>query len=168
MKWIRLVLWKLQSRHGSVHRRMDRQTDGQTSGQMDRPMDNVKPVYSPFNFVEAGGIITYQFSNFKVQQLKFGNGISNFIPHFTGHVITYTYWDCKRNPWQHKVYCVFQSFLDAKTEKGGKIHSRVRQESVYLTVSTMVADDLATQVRSQVFSNHIMLSGFQLPVPPQN
>ena len=29
--WIWLVLWKLQSRHDSVHRRMDRWTDGGTS-----------------------------------------------------------------------------------------------------------------------------------------
>ena len=45
MKWIRWVLLKIQSGHDSVHR----QTDGQT--------DKVKPVYPPFNFVEAGGII---------------------------------------------------------------------------------------------------------------
>ena len=44
MKWIRQVLLKIQSGHDSVHRR----TDGQT--------DEVKPVYPPFNFVEAGGI----------------------------------------------------------------------------------------------------------------
>ena len=46
MKWIRWVLLKIQSGHNSVHRR----TDGQT--------DKVIPVYPPFNFVEAGGIIT--------------------------------------------------------------------------------------------------------------
>ena len=46
MKWIRWVLLKIQRGHDSVHRR----TDGQT--------DKVKPVYPPFNFVEAGGIIT--------------------------------------------------------------------------------------------------------------
>ena len=45
MKWIRWVLLKIQSGHDSVHRR----TDGQT--------DKVIPVYPPFNFVEAGGII---------------------------------------------------------------------------------------------------------------
>ena len=151
------------STDGWTDRRMDRRPDRWTNGW------TTWNQYTPLSTsLKRGGIITYQFSNFKVQQLKFGNGISNFIPHFTGHVITYTYWDCKRNPWQHEIYCVFQSFLDAKTEKGGKIHSPVRQESVHLTVSTMVADDLATQVRSQVFSNHIMLSGFQLPVPPQN
>ena len=41
MKWIRLVLWKIQSEHDSVQR----WTDGQ--------MEKKKPVYSrPFNFVE--------------------------------------------------------------------------------------------------------------------
>ena len=47
MKWIRWVLLKIQSGHDSVHRR----TDGQT--------DKVIPVYPPFNFVEAEGIISY-------------------------------------------------------------------------------------------------------------
>ena len=46
MKWIRWVLLKIHSGHDSVHRR----TDGQT--------DKVIPVYPPFNFVEAGGIMT--------------------------------------------------------------------------------------------------------------
>ena len=45
MKWIQLLLWKIQSRHDFVHRQMDRQTD------------DVKSVYPPFNFVEAVGII---------------------------------------------------------------------------------------------------------------
>ena len=48
MKWIQRVLLKIQSGHDSVHRQTDRRTDGQT--------DKVKPVYLPFNFVEAGGI----------------------------------------------------------------------------------------------------------------
>ena len=48
MKWIRRVLLKIQSRHDSVHRRTDRQ------------MDKVKPVYPPFNFIEAGGINMHQ------------------------------------------------------------------------------------------------------------
>ena len=43
MKWIRLLLWKIQSGHDFVHRRMDRRT---TWNQ-----------YTPFNFVEAVGII---------------------------------------------------------------------------------------------------------------
>ena len=46
MKWIQWVLLKIHSRHDSVHRR----TDGQT--------DKVIPVYPPFNFLEARGIIT--------------------------------------------------------------------------------------------------------------
>ena len=33
------------------------QTDRRTDGQTDRRTDDVKPVYPPFNFVEAGGII---------------------------------------------------------------------------------------------------------------
>ena len=37
MKWIRLVLWKIQSGHGFVHRQMDRRTVRQTDG--------MKPVY---------------------------------------------------------------------------------------------------------------------------
>ena len=45
MKWIQWVLLKIQSGHDSVHRRTDRQTD------------KVKPVYPPFNFFEAEGII---------------------------------------------------------------------------------------------------------------
>ena len=31
------------------------QMDGQTDRPMDRRTDDVKPVYPPFNFVEAGG-----------------------------------------------------------------------------------------------------------------
>ena len=49
MNWIRRVLLKIQSGNDSVHRRTDGRTDGQT--------DKVKPVYPPFNFVEAAGII---------------------------------------------------------------------------------------------------------------
>ena len=44
MKWIRLILWKIQSGHDFVHRRRDGQTDG----------NDVKPVYPTFNLVEAG------------------------------------------------------------------------------------------------------------------
>ena len=53
MKWIRWVLLKIQSRHDSVHRR----TDGETERRRDGETEKVKPVYPPFNFVEAGGII---------------------------------------------------------------------------------------------------------------
>ena len=31
-------------------------TDGQMDGRTDGQMDKVKPVYPPFNFIEAGGI----------------------------------------------------------------------------------------------------------------
>ena len=48
-KWIRLVLWKIQSGHDFVHRWTDRRTDRRT--------ENVKPVYPLFNFFEAGGIM---------------------------------------------------------------------------------------------------------------
>ena len=34
------------------------QTDGRTDGRTDGQTDKVKPVYPPFNFVEAEGIIT--------------------------------------------------------------------------------------------------------------
>ena len=53
MKWMRRVLLKIQSGHDSVHRR----TDGRT--------DKVKPVYPPFNFVEAGGIKCHQKDDFR-------------------------------------------------------------------------------------------------------
>ena len=53
MKWIQWVLLKIQSGHDSVHRRTDGQTDGQT--------DKVIPVYPPFNFVKAEGIIILFF-----------------------------------------------------------------------------------------------------------
>ena len=42
----------------------DRRTDGRTDGRMDGQTDKVKPVYPPFNFVEAveaGGIISHCF-----------------------------------------------------------------------------------------------------------
>ena len=45
MKWIRLVLWKIQSGQDFVHRQTDRRTD------------DVKPVYPTVNFVGAGGIM---------------------------------------------------------------------------------------------------------------
>ena len=49
MKWIQLVLLKIQSGHDSVHRRTDRRMDGRKN--------KVRPVYPPFSFVEAGGMI---------------------------------------------------------------------------------------------------------------
>ena len=59
MKWIQQVLGKIQSGHDSVHRQMDGQTDGLTDGKT----DDVKSVYPPFNFIEAGGITaTKQFT----------------------------------------------------------------------------------------------------------
>ena len=54
IKWVRWVLLKIQSRHDSVHRR----TDGWTDRRTERETDKVKPIFPPFNFVEAGGIIT--------------------------------------------------------------------------------------------------------------
>ena len=48
VKWIRLVLLKIQSGHDSVHRRTDGWTDGQ--GETSIP---------PFNFVEVEGIIKH-------------------------------------------------------------------------------------------------------------
>ena len=49
MKWIRLVLWKIQIGHNFVHRLTDRRTD------------DVKPLYPAFNFVEAGGYNIVEF-----------------------------------------------------------------------------------------------------------
>ena len=60
MKCIQLVLWKLQSRHNSVHRWTDRRTDRWT--------DDVKPVYPPFNFVEVGGIIKAHLTDTHIEQ----------------------------------------------------------------------------------------------------
>ena len=37
--------------------------------------------------------ITYPFSNFNGCTAKIWEWISDFIPHFTGNVITYAYWD---------------------------------------------------------------------------
>ena len=37
--------------------------------------------------------ITYPFPNFNGCTNDVWESISNFIPHFTGHVITYPYWD---------------------------------------------------------------------------
>ena len=52
-KWIRLVLWKLQSGRDSVNRR----TDGQT--------DDVKPVYPP-SILLSVGIISSKFLNIEM------------------------------------------------------------------------------------------------------
>ena len=54
MKWIPLVLWKLQSGHDSVHRRTDRQTDGRTDRWTDGQHETSIPL---FNFIEVGGIM---------------------------------------------------------------------------------------------------------------
>ena len=37
--------------------------------------------------------ITYQFSNFNGATAEVWELISNFIPHITGNVITYPFWD---------------------------------------------------------------------------
>ena len=37
--------------------------------------------------------ITYPFLNFNGATIEVQEWISNFTPHFTGHVITYPYWD---------------------------------------------------------------------------
>ena len=37
--------------------------------------------------------ITYPFSNFNSYTNEVWEWICNFIPHFTGHVITYSCWD---------------------------------------------------------------------------
>ena len=45
MKWIRLLLRKLQSGHDSVHRRADRRTDGRTDGQTDGQRETSIPSF---------------------------------------------------------------------------------------------------------------------------
>ena len=54
MKWIRRVLFRIQSGHDSVHRRTDGRADVQTEGRT----DEVNPVYTPFQLRWSGGIIT--------------------------------------------------------------------------------------------------------------
>ena len=76
MKWIWWVLLKIQSGHDSVHR----WTDGQT--------EKVKPVYPPFNFVEAGGIMRFFGNNLMViSQVMFN--ISNWN--------VFNYWNVSGN-----------------------------------------------------------------------
>ena len=60
MKWIRLVLLKLQSGHDSVHRRTDRRTDGRMDGQTDGRTDGrtMWNQYTPFQLRWSGGIMT--------------------------------------------------------------------------------------------------------------
>ena len=55
MKWIQWVFLKIQSGQDSVHRRTDRRTS--LENLISAAMDNVIPVYPPFNFMEAGGIM---------------------------------------------------------------------------------------------------------------
>ena len=47
MKWIRPVLWKIQSRHGFVHRQTDTRTDRQTHRQTDGEMDGRRETSIP-------------------------------------------------------------------------------------------------------------------------
>ena len=42
------------------------------------------------------GWITYSSPNLNGATVEVWEWISNFIPHFTGHVITDTYWDCNQ------------------------------------------------------------------------
>ena len=49
MKWIQPVVWKLESRHDSVHRLMDRETDAQTDGWRETSI-------FPFQLRWSGGI----------------------------------------------------------------------------------------------------------------
>ena len=53
MKWIQLVLWKIQSGHDFVHRQTDGWTDGRTYGR------TTWNQYRGFNFIEAGGIMRF-------------------------------------------------------------------------------------------------------------
>ena len=42
---------------------------------------------------DVWGETTYPFPNFNGSTVEVWEWISNFIPHFTGNVITYPYWD---------------------------------------------------------------------------
>ena len=76
VKWIRLVLWKIQSGHGSVHR----WTDGQGETGLPR-----------FSFVEAGGY------NNRTEMCKLKQGIIRGRYEKRLHVVasSYAYWWCK-------------------------------------------------------------------------
>ena len=45
------------------------------------------------NYTQVWDDIIYPFPNFKETAIEVWKWISYFIPQFTGHVITYPYWD---------------------------------------------------------------------------
>ena len=73
----------------------DRRKDGQTDRQTDRQTDKVKPVYPPFNFVEAGGIIKVNANIWKKKPCRFRNypsSLSTDLSKFNWHWNTNMTW----------------------------------------------------------------------------
>ena len=57
------------------------------------------------------GWITYPFTNFNGCTVEVWERISNFIPHFTGHVITYPRWDKINSVLCTLDYCIGSEWL---------------------------------------------------------
>ena len=55
----------------------------QTDGQTDKWMDKVKPVYPPFNFVEAGGITRFMLPC-AINRPQWGKGLNITMEFFLG------------------------------------------------------------------------------------
>ena len=84
MKWIRLVLLKLQSGPDSVHRRTDKRTDGRTDG---RTTWNQYTPPPPFNIVKAGGIKSkpaYSIWNNRINVTSNYQFVGSITQHKTG------------------------------------------------------------------------------------
>ena len=84
MKWIRLVLWKIQNGHGFVHRGTDGQTDG-------RRETSIPPVFqitaSPSarsrQLWRRTGNFSYNFLQFYIYDLRFkAGGLTTFLTEF--------------------------------------------------------------------------------------
>ena len=52
-----------------------------------------EPLISNYTQLRIWDEITYTFSNFNRTTIEVLEWMSNFIPHFTGHMITYPCWD---------------------------------------------------------------------------
>ena len=76
MKLIQLVLWKIQSRHDSVHKWMDVRTYGQT--------DKVKPVYTPSTSYDDDLVPKHQVFSIKNADL-----VSNVPPKIHAKILHY-------------------------------------------------------------------------------
>ena len=58
---------------------------------------NFNPSYTHHKHDKVWDEITYSLPNFNCAAIEVWEWLSNFIPHFTGHVITYP-WDYKVKP----------------------------------------------------------------------